>query len=169
MRRMLIALLFLVGMFAVVGGRHPLRAQSAIAYKVIDLGTFADGTFGSAVSINNHGEATGRADHYDPATFLHTYRAFFWKDRNGNGVSDPGEMIDIGTFGGSSIAVGINDAGEVAGYSEVATPNGIENHIFRWKDANANGVSAPAEMVDLGVGTPYRIGNGGAAPATAKG
>src|SRR5207248_4744592 len=107
------------------------RAQSAPpAYTVIDLGTLPSGTDSAAMSLNNHGEVVGIA-HWSsvtPTGVISVDHAFRWKDLNGNGVSDPGEMMDLGTLpivpglNGSSApilssAMGINDGGQVAGWS----------------------------------------------------
>jgi len=158
-----VAILLLSVGFALLGSGHALHAQPAIAYRVVDLGTFADGTYSAASAVNNRGEVVGRADHYDPATGIHFEHAFFWKDRNGNGVSDPGEMIDLGTLGGrTSQATGINDAGVVVGTSDVVLPDAsTASHVFRWRDANQNGLADPGEMEDLGPSTAYGIGNAG--------
>jgi len=58
------------------------------------------------------------------------YHAFIWDSSSG--------LTDLGTLGGSSYAMGINDSGQVVGYSEVGTTH----HAFIW--------TASGGMVDLG-------------------
>ena len=59
------------------------------------------------------------------------YHAFIWNSSSG--------LTDLGTLGGgSSYAFGINDSGQVVGYSEVGTTH----HAFTW--------TASGGMVDLG-------------------
>jgi uncharacterized repeat protein (TIGR03803 family)/probable HAF family extracellular repeat protein len=144
------------------GVQTPVHTQSQIAYRLVDLGVLPGGSRSNAIAVNNRGEVVGSADVLvDPVTGAAPNHAFFWKDRNGNGVSDPGEMIDLGTLGGlTSQALGINDAGIVVGMSDVATA-GEPPHMFLWRDANGNGVADSGEMQDLGRGTMYGIGNAG--------
>lgn len=70
-----------------------------------------------AASINNHGQVAGSAcfdgDHERAALFC------------------DGELIDLGTLGGAtSVATGVNDAGQVCGYSALASG---EVHAFIWQ------------------------------------
>jgi len=111
-------------------------------YRITDLGTLG-GTTSYAWAVNEWGEVAGYA-------YLsgNSSRAFFWRDDNRNGSSDPGEMRNLGTLGGSvSYGYGINDFGNVVGYS--IAPSGYA-HAFLWKDTNCNRQSDPGEMMDLG-------------------
>src|SRR5881398_1538808 len=61
------------------------------------------------------------------------YHAFVWNSSTG--------MTDLGTLGGNtSYALGINDSGEVVGYSYLA--DNFTRHAFTW--------TASGGMVDLG-------------------
>ncbi len=87
--------------------------------EMIDLGTLG-GDFSEAKSINNLGQVVGWATGDEFAGS----RAFLWEDLDGNGQSDPGEMIDLGTLGGtSSEAKFINDSGQVVGSADTSATN----------------------------------------------
>lgn len=137
-----------IAAIVLVGTIGTTRAQSPNGYRVLDLGVLPGGVSSYATAINIHGEVVGRALIPDPATpGSWLQRAFYWKDRNGNGQSDPGEMIALGTLGGrNSEATGINDAGVVVGMADTVDTT----HAFRWEDLNHNGVADPGEMQDLG-------------------
>jgi len=95
-----------------------------------------------ARDVNEAGQVVG----YSRAG-LHDH-AFFFHDANGDGVVDPGELVDLGTFGGNaSLAYGINDAGQVVGGAQTATSH---THAFVWTDANGNWALDAGEMADLG-------------------
>jgi probable HAF family extracellular repeat protein len=58
---------------------------------------------------------------------------FIWRDKNGNGADDPGEMRLIPTLGGrNGQATAINNVGRVAGGSDVAGTT--VRHPFLWSD-----------------------------------
>lgn len=86
-----------------------------------DLGTLG-GMQSQATAINNHGQVVGWATRADGWP-----QAFCWIDSNGNDLSDPGEMINLGTFPTatdlSSFAYGINDAGWIIGEAEESSGN----------------------------------------------
>jgi probable HAF family extracellular repeat protein len=68
-----------------------------------------------------------------PLANAQKYHAFIWNSGSG--------MTDLGTLGGdTSYAVGINDSGEVVGYSYLA--DNVTRHAFTW--------TASGGMVDLG-------------------
>jgi probable HAF family extracellular repeat protein len=95
---------------------------------MIDLGTLG-GTTSHAYDINNDGLIVGVATNAAGRS-----RAFKWFDTNGNGQSDDGEMIDIGTIEGNeshaSTAFGVNNFGHIVGYSDTSgTP-----HAFVYRD-----------------------------------
>ena len=120
---------------------------------IIDLGTLG-GTNSQAYDINDAGEAVGWSDM--PGNRRH---AFWWRDANGNGVSDPGDMVDLGDLGGDqSVAYGINAAGQIVGTSSTAS---FASHAFR---TTADGVIDPQS--DIGTlgglsSTAYRINASG--------
>jgi probable HAF family extracellular repeat protein len=121
--------------------------------EMVDLGTLG-GTSSYAYDINEAGQVVGLAD-----TASGVPHAFLYTDTNGNGLSDPGEMVDLGTLGGtSSYAYGINEAGQVAGFSYTASG---AIHAFIYTDANGDGTSDPGEMLDLGPGDAQAINSAG--------
>jgi probable HAF family extracellular repeat protein len=78
-------------------------------YQVIDLGTLPHATFSQGYGINERGEIAG--DGLNAEGYTH---AFFWTPNNG--------IKDLGTLGGpNSFASAVNDRGEVALSSEVAS------------------------------------------------
>ena len=100
----------------------------------IDLGTLG-GTRSYAGAINEVGQVAGWSTTANGET-----HAFLWEDLNGNGQSDPDEMVDLGTLGGTvSTARYINNVGQVAGYSHTASG---EWHAFLWTPEDG--------MIDLG-------------------
>src|SRR5215472_3110813 len=80
-----------------------------VRYTLTDLGTLG-GTFSQGFGVNEKGWVVGFSTTEGDAA-LH---AFLWRD---------GVMTDLGTLGGGdpvpySVALSINDRGEIAGYSE---------------------------------------------------
>ncbi len=123
---------------------------------MIDLGTLG-GDSSDAASVNGLGQVVGTSKTSSGAS-----HAFLWEDQNGNGQSDAGEMIDLGTLGGpTSFASGINAFGQVVGAAESseAAPwraflinpedtdgDGAPDRWFR----DADGDGANDLMIDLG-------------------
>jgi len=116
------------------------------ANEALRLGSLAEGATSLAEGINNHGDVVGTSfTGPDPNTF--PLKAIYWRDLNNNGENDPGELIDLGTLGGtSSFAVKINDNRQVLGFSRDA--NNVQKG-FIWEDLNNNHVSDPGEMTVL--------------------
>src|SRR5690348_6593738 len=75
-------------------------------YTFISLGTLG-GSLSEATGANDAGQVVGFSVLADGSP-----HAFFWKDANGNHVSDPGEMVDLGSLGSASVSFGINNLGE---------------------------------------------------------
>jgi probable HAF family extracellular repeat protein len=68
-----------------------------------------------------------------PLANAQKYHAFIWNSGSG--------LTDLGTLGGdTSYAIGLNDSGEVVGYSYLA--DNVTRHAFTW--------TASGGMVDLG-------------------
>ncbi|HXR78386.1 MAG TPA: choice-of-anchor D domain-containing protein [Bryobacteraceae bacterium] len=102
------------------GGSHAFLWQNG---QMTDLGTLG-GSESSARAINNLGQIVG-----DSLTASGADHAFLWQDR---------QMTDLGTLGGAdvdTVATGINDSGQVVGYSNFG------EYTFLWQDG---------QMTDLG-------------------
>ncbi|HXG08500.1 MAG TPA: hypothetical protein VNK04_01805 [Gemmataceae bacterium] len=105
-----------------------------------DLGTLGGAT-STAFAINNVGQVVGHSAIAPGSPVEHAFR---WQDTNGNGRSDPGEMVDLGSLGGTlTEAHDINDAGVVVGFSFLA--GDLVRHAYR---TAPGGVITPAS--DLG-------------------
>ena len=92
-------------------------AKPAVRYTLTDLGTLG-GTFSQAYGVNDKGWVVG----YSSTEGDSAFHAFLWHR---------GVMTDLGTLGGGdpvpySLALSINNRGEIAGFSEtsIADPLG---------------------------------------------
>ena len=87
---------------------------------MIDLGVLGGGTLASSLAwgINDEGQVVGEST--VDVTEGSTTHAFLWQDLDGDRVSDPGEMVDLGSLspGGNSRAVAVNTWGQVVGCSD---------------------------------------------------
>ena len=93
-------------------GPTPSTAQS---YEITDLGLLPGRRSYEAFGINNRSQVVGFADN--------PLRAFFW---------ERGELLDIGTLGGSlSLAYDVNNRGEAVGASTL--PGDEVMHAFIWR------------------------------------
>ncbi|HZV65498.1 MAG TPA: PKD domain-containing protein [Telluria sp.] len=94
-----------------------------------DLGTIRPAPFSEGLAINKLGQVAGYSSYIGPIN--EPLHAFVWSRATG--------LADLGTLAGASLAQAINDAGQVAGYSDAA--NG-QVHGFLW--------TAAGGMTDLG-------------------
>src|SRR5207245_4636817 len=64
-------------------------------------------------------------------------RAIIWRDANENVISDPGELVDLGTLPlpthNEAVAWGINNLSQVVVFS--SNPD-FDDHAFVWNQAN---------------------------------
>jgi probable HAF family extracellular repeat protein len=85
------------------------NAGSRHGYAIVDLGTLG-GSFSSPLDVNNRSEVVGVSAPAGDAAL----RGFIWRH---------GVMTDFGSLGGpQAIAASVNDAGQVAGWSELDRP-----------------------------------------------
>jgi probable HAF family extracellular repeat protein len=115
------------------------------------LGTLGGPTpNGNASGINDANYVVGFASTtaFSTGDGRNITRAFIWHDDNNNGVSDPGEMKDLGTLGGDySSALRINATNEIIGWADavgISTPRAM-----RWKNNF---------MLDLNAAIPQNSG-----------
>ncbi len=125
--------------------RHAFLWQNG---QMLNLGTLG-GSESSALGINDVGQVVGKSSVSPTSTVEHAF-LLTPEDTDGNGISDRwyrdtnGDgrndlMRDLGTLGGtSSIAVDVNNSGQVVGTAATAS---VANHAFRWQSG---------QMIDLG-------------------
>ncbi|MBV8276404.1 MAG: HAF repeat-containing protein [Verrucomicrobia bacterium] len=111
--------------------------------QVIDLGNLG-GINSGAVSINDRGQVVGWSD-VSKNPFNAPYHAFLYSG---------GQMIDLGTLGtyagGLSVAEGINNSGQIVGWSSSNDIN-LPYHAFLY---------SRGQMIDLGnLGGNYSVAN----------
>lgn len=124
----------------------------------IDGNMGESGNGGNAYGISDTGWVTGRnTTDQEPAG----YRAFYWKDLNGNGITDAGEMNDLGVDEGYDVSYGwgLNNMGQIVGTQsnyDLGTSIG-----WLWTDANENGSLDDGEKTLLPGTTPSGINDAG--------
>jgi probable HAF family extracellular repeat protein len=105
----------------------------------------------NASAINNAGQVAG----YFSRDF--NGYAFLWTRGATDGMPGNLQMKDLGTLGGSappgfggsvSVARGINDAGQVVGFSRTG-PTHEGTHAFLWTPGGTDGVASNPQMLDL--------------------
>lgn len=99
--------------------------------RMTDLGTLPGGHSSAAWAVNDRGWIVGAADTADG-----TQHAVLWRD---------GTIRDLGTLGGkTSLAVSINNAGQIVGESDLAAPDRIGNttHAFVYRDGRMRDLNA---------------------------
>ncbi len=134
-----------------------LEERSLLSYTITDLGTLG-GSVSEALGLNNSGQVvgesqTGAVDQYG----FPIVHAFLWDATHG--------MRDLGTLSGDarSVAVGINDAGAVAGTS--TTPlvqkkeknHGFGTYIYYVSTDHAVTWNSTLKVQKLGDGIAYDI------------
>ncbi|PKL96280.1 MAG: hypothetical protein CVV18_02360 [Gammaproteobacteria bacterium HGW-Gammaproteobacteria-8] len=131
----------------------------ALRYRVTDLGTLG-GPLANAFEINNHGVIVGRAD--IRIGEIQSTNAFLWRD---------GQLQDLGSlneFDTDSVAIDLNEAGEVVGAAlgpDPEFPGALSGRPFFWSadtgmlditpDPNQGGLGAASAINAAGVVTGF--------------
>lgn len=108
---------------------------------------------GTAYDVNDFTQVVGHAFAFG-CSLMNGARPFVWQDFNGDLLDSPGEMIDLGTFGGGNgVARGINNQGQIVGSADWT--NGMRRAFLvtaqtnQWfRDVNADKINDL--MTDLG-------------------
>src|SRR5919202_1756487 len=132
------------------------NADVTFYYAITDLGTLGSDPFAFPVAINNAGQVVGftrsRSGVFPgpPRSGNHT---FLWQN---------GAMTDLGSLGGengSSRGYGINDLGQVVGYSYLASnTNSGSSEAFLWQSGTMTGLG---NLIGGYSNTAHRINNAG--------
>jgi probable HAF family extracellular repeat protein len=122
---------------------EPLESRRLLAssYTLVDLGSLGGGQ-SQAIDLNDNNQVVGFS--LDAAG---APRAFLFADANGDGIADPGEMVNLGALPGdtASYAYGVSNAGQVVGTSRAVPLPGDGNE----RAVRFNPGGAPT---DLGLG-----------------
>jgi len=90
---------------------HPFVYQGSGSIHDLGLLDPVNGVVGDATSVNSQGQIVGFSDAQVPGDPFH---AFLY--------NESGPLIDLGTLGGQqSLAYGINESGQIAGYAQTAS------------------------------------------------
>ncbi|MEX2498625.1 MAG: dockerin type I domain-containing protein [Wenzhouxiangellaceae bacterium] len=122
---------------------QPVEASPVeIRYRVTDLGALG-GPLANAFAINNHGVIVGQAEIVIGE--IQSTNAFVWQ---------AGSMSDLGslnTFGTGSVAVAINEFGEIVGAALAPDPdfeNALSSRPFLWSASTGITQIRPLDDVD---------------------
>lgn len=131
---------WLVAFWLVVAGR---AAGEITLYHITDLGTLG-GTGGLAWALNNQGEVVGYLS--TPGEGGDEDRAFLWLPKPAYGLPAGFNELDSLIEGGESYALGINDAGQVVGWSDTQFDSGSGNpviHAVLWANGTVTNLGSP--------------------------
>lgn len=131
---------WLVAFCLVVAGR---AAGEITLYHITDLGTLG-GTTGRASALNNQGEVVGWLR--TPVQGGDVARAFLWLPKPAYGLPAGFNELDSLVDGGRSYALGINDAGQVVGWSDTQFDSGSGDpviHAVLWADGAVTNLGSP--------------------------
>lgn len=124
------------------GGKHAFRTTATGTLfdgTATDLGVLPGNDSTTGTAINSSGQVVGYADYGSGIT--HAFRT------TATGTLTDGTGIDLGTLGGTkTVANGINDSGDVVGYSYLA--DNVTQHAFVYTD----------HMIDLNTQLPANSG-----------
>lgn len=137
----------------VVGDAGTATSSRAFLYDgttMHDLGVLPGSTrYSRANGINTHNQVVGECEVYVDS-HLHTH-AFLWTDGDGDLEGDPGEMIDLGTFGGErTYAYAANSSAQVVGYGIDDSYNYL---AFIWESGT---IAALNNLIPAGTGWDLR-------------
>ncbi len=139
-----------------VNGVVETHAFVTIGGVAVDIGTLG-GSVSFGNEVNDLGEVAGQSYIFTP-TITQSFHAFRWKDVNGNGANDSGEMQDLGTLGGRhSYAYDLNNNGLVVGRSELTMGSG-NTHAFIL--SRSDGVLRDLNTVVTGTGWTFQDARG---------
>lgn len=130
--------------------------DASTIYTITDLGTLG-GSGSEGKALNNQGQVVG-----DALTADGSIHAFLWQN---------GKMTDLGTAPGykSSIALGINDKGQVVGYLSTGSFNDGTPQAFLWENGHMTLVGEQGSMA-VGINNQSQvIGESPAADGTIHG
>lgn len=120
---------------SMVGLGYQTRAFLWENGSLFDLGTLGAGTDAQAALINDRGQVVGwsytSSEHSDTCAAVYGFplatNSFVWERQSG--------MVDLGSLGGTcTVAMGLNDRGQVVGQSWSA--GGSTGHAFYWDRAH---------------------------------
>lgn len=124
--------------------------SAASQWRGVTLRDLGEGYAVTASDVNQAGTIVGQAS-LGPSSTVN--RAFRFRDDNGNGQQDPGEMVDLGTLNGllfgDSAAAAINDVGHIVGWSTAwYAPGTFARRPTLWMDGRTIDLACVAGVSD---------------------